>query len=83
MPEIQSNLVIHLDEEGERFVFFLSKTQGEYSPETATFSVDIEFEELKSRGSEGAEKLIGECVLGFFDQLTNGRLDLPKHYKAR
>jgi hypothetical protein len=80
MSEVRSNLVIRLDEGSQRFVFFLSKKQGEHSPETAAFSVDIEFEELKARGPEGAERLVGECVLGFFDRLTDGRLDLPKHY---
>jgi len=81
MSNVQSDLVIQLDEEGQRFIFFLSKKRGMHSPETAGFSVDIGFDELKARGPEGAENLVGECVLGFFDQLTNGRLDLPKHYQ--
>lgn len=80
MSEVRSNLVIQLDEDSERFVFFLSKKHGEHSPETAAFSVEMSFEELKSRGPDGAEKLVGECVLGFFDRLTKGRLDIPKHY---
>jgi hypothetical protein len=80
MSEVRSDLVIHLDEDLQRFVFSLNRKQGKHSPETAEFSVDIEFEELKARGAEGAEKLIGECVLGFYDRLTDGRLDLPKHY---
>lgn len=81
MAEVRCNLVIQLDERAQRFVFFLHKKQGEYSPETADFSVEMSFEELKTRGPDGAEKLVGECVLGFFDRLTNGRLDLPKHYQ--
>lgn len=51
-----------------------------YSAETAALNVEIDLDDLKSRGADAAEKLIGECVLGFFDRLTNGRLDLPKHY---
>lgn len=81
MPEVQSNLMVQLDESAQQFVFFLSRRQGTHSPETAAFSVAIEFEELKSRGPDGAEQLIGECVLGFFDRLTDGRLDIPRHYK--
>jgi hypothetical protein len=81
MSNVRSNLVIQLDEEGQRFIFYLSKKEGVHSPETAEFSIDIGFDELIARGAEGAETLIGECVLGFFDQLTNGRLNLPKHYQ--
>lgn len=81
MADVRSDLVIQLDERARCFVFFLSKKQGVHSPETAAFSVEMSFEELKARGPDGAEKLVGECVLGFFDRLTDGRLDLPKHYQ--
>lgn len=80
MPEIRSNLVIELDEKSQQLRFSLLKKQGVYSAETAAFNVEIDLDDLKSRGADAAEKLIGECVLGFFDRLTNGRLDLPKHY---
>jgi hypothetical protein len=80
MVEINCNLVIQLDEEAQRLVFFMQKKHGKYSPETANFSISMDFDELRGRGAEGAEKLVGECVLGFFDRLTKGRLDLPKHY---
>jgi len=81
MTESKCNLLIELDETLQRFVFYLSKSKGQHSSETASFSVEIDFEELKARGPDGAERLIGECVLGFFDRLTDGRLDLPKHYQ--
>jgi hypothetical protein len=80
MPEIKCNLMIQLDERSQQLRFFLSRKNGEYSPETAAFSVEIGLDDLKNRGADGAEKLVGECVLGFFDKLTGGRLDLPKHY---
>jgi len=81
MADVRCNLVIQLDESSECFVFFLHKKQGEFSPETADFSIKMSFEELRARGPDGAEKLIGESVLGFFDQLTKGRLDIPRHYQ--
>jgi hypothetical protein len=80
MAEVKCNLVIQLDEQAQQLVFFMQKRHGRYSAETANFAINMNFEELKSRGAEGAEKLVGECVLGFFDRLTKGRLDLPKHY---
>jgi hypothetical protein len=82
MNEIRSDLVIRLDEEGSRFVFFLrSKAAGSADTnQQPSFSVEISFEDLRERGADGAEKLVGESVLGFFDTLTAGRLNLPKHY---
>jgi hypothetical protein len=80
MTKISSNLVIELDEAMQSLKFTVSKKNGVYSSETAAFSIDIDLLDLKNRGADGAEKLIGECVLGFFDRLTNGSLDLPKHY---
>ena len=82
MNKVRSDLVVRLDEEGARFVFFLRPKSGT-SPkgdEQPSFSVEIPFEELHQRGPDGAEKLVGESVLGFFDTLTAGRLDLPRHY---
>lgn len=81
MSEIRCSLLIRLDEDGQRFIFALHKKEGQYSAETADFTIEMPFEELKRRGADGAEKLVGESVLGFFDRLTNGRLDLPRHYQ--
>lgn len=82
MNAVRSDLVIRLDEEGSKFVFFLRpKTAApEKTNEHTSFSVEIPFEDLHQRGPDGAEKLVGESVLGFFDTLTAGRLDLPRHY---
>ena len=81
MTEIRCDLLIRLDEDRQRFVFSLQKKTGQYSPETAAFSIEMPFEELNAKGPDGAERLIGESVLGVFDRLTGGRLNLPKHYK--
>lgn len=81
MAEIRCDLLIQLDEDAQRFVFSLRKKTGQYSSETAGFTIEMPFDELKARGPDGAEKLVGESVLGFFDRLTGGRLDLPRHYK--
>ena len=78
MTEVRCNLVVQLDEHAQCFTFRLQKKQGEYSSETADFSVEISFEELNARGLDGAQKLVGESVLGFFDHLTKGRLDIPR-----
>lgn len=80
MMKISSNLVIELDETLQLLKFTVSKMHGVFSPETAAFSIDMDLLDLKLRGADEAEKLIGGCVLGFFDRLTNGRLDLPRHY---
>lgn len=85
MNDVRSDLVIRLDEEGSRFVFFLRPksampTKGNAENEKPSFSVEISFDDLHGRGPNGAERLVGESVLGFFDTLTNGRLDLPRHY---
>jgi hypothetical protein len=80
MFEVRSDLLIRVDTAGEKLIFSLSKKNGQHSPTMQAFTVEVDFEELRSRGPDGAEKLIGECVLGFFDRLTDGRLDLPKHY---
>lgn len=80
MAEVRSNLVVQLDEDAQRFLFSLARKQGQHSSATADFCIEITFAELKARGPEGAERLVGESVLGFFDNLTDGRLDLPKHY---
>jgi hypothetical protein len=76
------DLVIRLDRSGEKFVFFIARQNKKEPNEAAqTFSVEITLEELRNRGGAGAERLIGESVLGFFDHLTDGELELPKHYR--
>jgi hypothetical protein len=82
MTEIRSDLVIRLDEEASRFVFFLrpKSAASAKASEQPSFSVEIAFDDLHERGADGAERLIGESVLGFFDTLTAGRLNLPRHY---
>lgn len=85
MNDVRSDLVVRLDEDGSRFLFFLRPKAASQATLTAptekpSFSVDISFEDLRERGPDGAERLVGESVLGFFDTLTGGRLDLPRHY---
>lgn len=84
MDGIKSDLIIRLDETGEclclftaRVKFADSDAQEEKPP---LFSIEISLESLRHRGAVEAERLIGKSVLGFFDHLTNGRLNLPKHY---
>jgi hypothetical protein len=83
MNAVRSDLVIRLDEEGSKFVFFLrpKAATSERANDQVSFSVEISFEDLHQRGPDGAERLVGESVLGFFDTLTAGRLDLPRHYR--
>lgn len=77
----RSDLVIRLDEEQSRFLFFFRPRRPvDEASDAPDFAVDIPFDELWQRGPDGAEKLIGESVLGVFDTLTNGRLNLPRHY---
>jgi hypothetical protein len=78
MEELKFDLMIRFDETSQRFLFFATRRVEASSKE---FSVDITLEELKSRGSEGAETLMGESVLGFFDHLANGKISLPKNYR--
>jgi hypothetical protein len=86
LNDVRSNLVIRLDEEASCFVFFLesktdaSKESSDSAEKKRPFSVEISFDDLHGRGPDGAERLIGESVLGFFDTLTKGRLNLPRHY---
>jgi hypothetical protein len=75
MNHVRSDLVIRLDEEGSRFVFFLKPksaipAKGNVEEEKASFSIEISFDDLHGRGPDGAERLVGESVLGFFDTLT-------------
>lgn len=84
MDGIKTDLVIRLDEAGECLCFFTSRVKGADSDgkgaKLPSFFVEITLENLRDRGPVEAERLIGKSVLGFFDHLTNGRLDLPKHY---
>jgi len=77
---VRCNLVVELDEESQRFVIFLLRKQAEFSAAAAACSIDINIEDLLLRGPEGAERMIGRCVLDVFDRLTDGHLDLPRHY---
>lgn len=82
MPDTTHDLIIRLDQAGGKFVFFVARPGRQVTEDKASdFSVEIPFEELRERGEVGAERLIGESVLGFFDHLTEGRLPLPRHYR--
>ena len=85
MSNVKFDLTIRLDEAGGRFLFFTTQKridEGDGAGDDAQeFTVEISMGDLKNRGGAGAEKLVGESVLGFFDHLTDGRLDLPKHYR--
>ena len=78
MHELEFDLVIRFDESNQRFLFFTTRRA---EPSSKEFSVDIPLDDLKARGADGAEKLMGESVLGFFDHLANGRISLPKNYR--
>jgi hypothetical protein len=80
MAEAKWDLIIRLDEGDRCFRFFLSRVGTDRGVPRDNFSVEISFDDLKERGGDGAENLMGKSVLGFFDQLTNGRLDIPRHY---
>ena len=82
MPPLTHDLVIQLDEAGEKLIFSTARRGAKATPHDApAFSVEITLQEIRDRGEEGGERLIGESVLGFFDHLTDGRLDLPKRYR--
>jgi len=81
MGLVRCNLVVELDEEAQRFMIFLLRKQSYCCAASAQYSIDIDIEELLMRGPEGAERLIGKCVLDVFDRLTDGQLDLPQHYE--
>lgn len=78
MQKLKFDLTIRFDEENQCFLFFATKRVDALSE---GFSVDIDLEALKNRGAEGAERLMGESVLGFFDHLANGEISLPKSYR--
>ena len=83
MSAVKYDLTIRLDESANKLVFFTTRRSDETNgnnPKTPEFSVEISLDELKEKGGTGAERLIGKSVIGFFDHLTDGRLDLPKHY---
>jgi hypothetical protein len=81
MNDMKFDLTIRIDELGQRFLFFATKRTVQVGASEPDFNVEISLEELNSKGADGAEKLVGESVLGFFDHLTDGRLKLPKHYR--
>ena len=80
MATITHDLTIRLDESGGKLVFFTSRRDGARQVGGEDFSIEIDLKDLKNRGEVAAERLIGESVLGYFDHLTAGRLDLPRHY---
>lgn len=83
MNNVKFDLTIRLDESGQRFLFFATKRAAQVGEGEQEFSVEIGLGEPNGRGATGAEKLIGESVLGFFDHLTDGKLELPKHYREQ
>jgi hypothetical protein len=79
MSDVRSDLVICLNEAEEKFILFLKRKNGEQSSvgrDTTSFTVEISFEDIKSRGVEGGKILVGESVLGVFEALTDGRFNL-------
>lgn len=80
MSMLAHDLVIRLSDSGDRLIFFVSR-RGKTDDTEPEFSIEITMDELKERGDQGAERLVGESVLGFFDHLTDGKLDLPRHYR--
>jgi hypothetical protein len=75
------DLTIRLDESGERIVFFATRKGTACDKNARDFNVEIPLSDLRTRGEAGAERLIGQSVLGFFDHLTDGALALPRHYR--
>jgi hypothetical protein len=81
MASVTHDLTIRLDESAKKLVFFATRKVAASEDDSKGFSIEIELADLKNRGEVGAERLIGESVLGFFDHLTDGHLDLPRHYR--
>lgn len=84
VASVTHDLTIRLDEENGQLLFFATRRMAKAADSEIgelRFSVEIRLAELKQKGIGGAERLVGSSVLGFFDHLTDGRLDLPKHYR--
>jgi hypothetical protein len=84
LAKVTHDLTARLNEENGQFLFFASRRTApakDSQNEAIPFSVEILLSDLKGKSIADAERLIGSSVLGFFDHLTAGRLDLPKHYR--
>lgn len=84
MTDVTHDLTVRLDEQNGRLLFFATRRTGQATGsrnEEPSFSVEIPLADLKDKSVASAERLIGSSVLGFFDHLTLGRLNLPKHYR--
>jgi hypothetical protein len=84
LAKVTHDLTVRLDEENGQLLFFASRrttSAKDSQKETIPFSVGILLNDLKGKNIADGERLIGSSVLGFFDHLTAGRLDLPKHYR--
>ena len=83
VAKVTHDLTVRLDEENGQLLFFANRRTApakDSQKETISFSVEILLSDLKRKSIADAERQIGSSVLGFFDHLTAGRLDLPKHY---
>ena len=85
---ISHDLIIRFDEQGECLAFFTAKRSAIDSElfKAGTkaddiFSVKIGLSQLVAVGGDEAERMVGKSILGFFDQLTSGKLNLPRHYE--
>ena len=82
MATVTHDLTVCLDEENGQLLFFANRRTAPEKgsqKEAIPFSVEILLSDLKGKSIADAERQIGSSVLGFFDLLTAGRLDLPKH----
>jgi hypothetical protein len=86
MANVTHDLTIRLDEQNGRLLFFATRRTAlapSSKKEEPSFAVEIPLADLKGKSVASAERLIGSSVLGYFDHLTLGRLDLPKHYRDK
>jgi len=84
LAKVTHDLIVRLDDENGQLLFFATRRTApakDSQIEAMPFSVEIPLSDLKGKSIADAERLIGSSVLGFFDHLTAGRLDLPKHYR--
>jgi len=84
LAKVTHDLTVRLDEENGQLLFFASRRPApakDSQKKAMPFSVEILLSDLKDKSIADAERLIGSSVLGFFDHLTTGRLDLPKYYR--
>jgi hypothetical protein len=83
MRELKFDLVIRLDETGERFVFLTKRRDEALDSSTQRQELAVELPLSKFRECEpaAAEQLMGASVLGYFDNLTDGGIGLRKSYR--